>query len=73
MSRDPQRLADYLDHILQAIARIRCYTADMDEMAFLKTEMAQQIRGRLMQLVAGARQATDRRDPGNGDRREAEE
>lgn len=35
MSRDPQRLLDYLDHILQAIERIQRYTRAMDEMAFM--------------------------------------
>ena len=34
MSRDQQRLDDYLGHILEAIERIRHYTADMDESAF---------------------------------------
>jgi len=30
MSRDPQRLVDYLAHILEAIERIHCYVEDMD-------------------------------------------
>ena len=41
MSGDPQRLADYLTHILQAIERIQRYTDDMDEAGFLQNEMAQ--------------------------------
>ena len=32
MSRDQQRLADYLAHILEAIERIDRYTRDMDEL-----------------------------------------
>ncbi|WP_436226712.1 hypothetical protein [Cupriavidus necator] len=35
MSRDKQRLADYLEHILEAIERIVRYTEDMDEVVFL--------------------------------------
>ncbi len=41
MSRDPQRLPDYLEHILQAIDRIQRYTHDIDEAGFLQSEMAQ--------------------------------
>ncbi len=41
MSDHPQRLADYLTHILQAIERIQRYTDDMDEAGFLQNEMAQ--------------------------------
>lgn len=35
MSREPQRLADYLAHILEAIERIEHYVSDMDETVFL--------------------------------------
>lgn len=41
MSRDRQRLIDYLAHVLDAIERIRCYTADMDEPAFLNNRLVQ--------------------------------
>jgi len=41
MSRDKQRLADYLDHLLQAIDRIGRYTNEMDEAAFLQNELVQ--------------------------------
>ena len=41
MSRDLQRLPDYLAHILEAIERIDRYTEDMDELAFLENQMAQ--------------------------------
>jgi len=34
MSRDKQRLADYLAHILEAIERIDRYTEDMGEVAY---------------------------------------
>jgi uncharacterized protein with HEPN domain len=39
MSRDQQRLADYLAHILEAIERIERYTDDMAESAFLDNKM----------------------------------
>ena len=35
MSRNSQRLADYLAHIVEAIERIELYTKDMTELAFL--------------------------------------
>jgi len=41
MSRDQQRLTDYLAHILEAIERIGRYTEDLDAVAFLGNEMAQ--------------------------------
>ena len=42
MSRaDPQRLADYLRHILEAIDNIRNYTAGMDLAAFVMERKTQ--------------------------------
>lgn len=41
MSRDKQRLADYLEHILEAIERINCYTKPMEERQFMENLMAQ--------------------------------
>ncbi|MEO7326475.1 MAG: DUF86 domain-containing protein [Dokdonella sp.] len=41
MTRDQQRLADYLAHIIEAIERIDCYTNDMAEMAFLNNPLVQ--------------------------------
>ena len=35
------RVPDYLGHILKAIERINHYTADMDEVAFLNSELVQ--------------------------------
>ena len=43
MSRDQQRLSDYLAHILEAIERIDRYTADMDEVAFLGNPLVQDL------------------------------
>lgn len=39
MSRDPQRLPDYLGHILEAIERIQAYVADVDEVGFLSIKI----------------------------------
>jgi uncharacterized protein with HEPN domain len=41
LSRDQQRLADYLAHILEAIERIEQYTSDMVELAFLENQLVQ--------------------------------
>lgn len=35
------RVPDYLGHILKAIKRIHRYTADMDEVAFMNSELVQ--------------------------------
>ena len=39
MSRDQQRLQDYLAHIIQATQRIQQYTEDIDEVGFLANEL----------------------------------
>ncbi|ARU32288.1 hypothetical protein CAP31_11750 [Sulfuriferula sp. AH1] len=54
MSRDKQRLFDYLEHILQAIERIDRYTDDMDEVAFLQSEMAQDAVVRNFEVIGEA-------------------
>ena len=42
MSRtDPQRLPDYLQHIIDAIDRIQRYVTDLSEADFLKDEKTQ--------------------------------
>jgi len=43
MSRDRQRLADYLVHILKAIERIDLYTENMSKVAFLENEMTKDV------------------------------
>jgi len=45
MSKDKQRLLDYLEHILEAISRIEGYIEEMDEMAFLESELVQENHG----------------------------
>lgn len=54
MSRDKQRLADYLEHILEAIERIDRYTEDMGEVAFLENSMAQDAVIRNFQIIGEA-------------------
>jgi uncharacterized protein with HEPN domain len=54
MSRDKQRLADYLAHILEAIARIARYTEDMDEEVFLGNEFAQDAVIRNIEVIGEA-------------------
>lgn len=54
MSRDLQRLPDYLEHILEAIERIDRYTEDMDELAFLNNQMAQDAVVRNFEIIGEA-------------------
>lgn len=54
MTRDRQRLADYLVHMLEAIERIDRYVEDMDEVAFLCNEMAQDAVIRNLEIVGEA-------------------
>ena len=48
------RTADYLGHILQAIERIQRYTADLDEAAFLNSELVQDAVIRNIEIVGEA-------------------
>ncbi len=41
MTRDPQRLQDYLEYILEAIKRIEDYCADIDELGFINSQLIQ--------------------------------
>jgi len=54
MTRDQQRLADYLAHILEAIERIEQYTEDMSEVAFLDNQMAQDAVIRNIEIIGEA-------------------
>ena len=42
MSRDPQRLPDYLGHILEAIERIHTYVEEVDEVGALERRCCRQ-------------------------------
>jgi len=54
MTRDQQRLADYLRHIAEAIERINRYTEDMDEVAFLNNELVQDAVIRNFEIIGEA-------------------
>jgi len=54
MTRDPQRLADYLAHILEAIQRIEEYVSDMDEVAFLGNKLVQDAVVRNFEIIGEA-------------------
>jgi uncharacterized protein with HEPN domain len=48
------RVADYLGHILRAIERIDRYTADMDEVTFLNSELVQDAVIRNIEIIGEA-------------------
>lgn len=54
MSRNRQRLTDYLEHILEAIERIDLYTEDMDEIAFLDNKLVQDAVVRNFEIIGEA-------------------
>lgn len=54
MSHGPQRLADYLAHIGEAIERIDRYTGDMDETAFLNDQLVQDAVVRNLEIIGEA-------------------
>jgi uncharacterized protein with HEPN domain len=54
MTRDQQRLTDYLDHIQEAIERIERYIEDIDEISFLQNEMAQDAVIRNLEIIGEA-------------------
>ena len=54
MSRDPQRLADYLAHILEAIERIDRYTRHMERDAFLGDSLVQDAVIRNLEIIGEA-------------------
>ena len=48
------RVPDYLRHILQAIERIGRYTADLDEVGFLNSELVQDAVVRNIEIIGEA-------------------
>lgn len=54
MTRDQQRLTDYLDHIREAIERIDRYVGDIDEPTFLDDEMIQDAVIRNIEIIGEA-------------------
>jgi uncharacterized protein with HEPN domain len=54
MSKDKQRLMQYLAHMLQAIERISRYTDELDEVAFLQNELVQDAVIRNLEILGEA-------------------
>ena len=54
MSRDPLRLADYLEHIRDAISRITDYCEDLDEVGFLHNQLVQDAVIRNFEIIGEA-------------------
>jgi uncharacterized protein with HEPN domain len=63
MSDKPSRAADYLGHILQAIERIERYTENMNESAFLESELKQDAVIRNFEIVGEASRNIERNCP----------
>lgn len=63
MSVHPQRLPDYLNHILEAIVRIERYTAGMDQAAFVDNDMAQDAVIRNFEVIGEASRNIERNHP----------
>lgn len=57
------RLRDYLDHIIEAAARIRRFTEDMTELAFLENELVQDGVIRNIEVIGEAARNVQRRFP----------
>ena len=64
MTRDPQRLGDYLAHMLEAIERIEEYVSDMDEMALLDNRLVQDAVIRNFEIIGEASNHIEKRFPG---------
>ena len=63
MSRDRQRLTDYIAHIAEAIERIQSYTGQMDEAAFLGDRLVQDAVIRNFEVIGEASNNILRRYP----------
>lgn len=64
MTRNRQRVTDYLGHIREAIERIDRYVADIDEMVFLQNEMAQDAVIRNFEIIGEASHNIEQDHPG---------
>ncbi len=63
MSRDQQRMLDYLCHILEAIDRITAYTGEMDELAFLDNRLVQDAVIRNLEIIGEAANNIEKHHP----------
>ena len=57
------RVSDYLGHIVQAIERIKRYTADIDEAGFLASELVQDAVVRNIEIIGEAANSIQREAP----------
>ena len=57
------RVPDYLGHIVKAIERIDRHTADMDEVAFLNSELVQDAVIRNIEIIGEASNSIQRVAP----------
>jgi uncharacterized protein with HEPN domain len=64
MSRDPQRVPDYLGHILAALRRIERYAAGLDQEGFLASEIVQDAVIRNLEVIGEASRNIERVHPG---------
>ena len=64
MSRDPQRLADYLDHVLQAIDRVQRYAGAMGAEDFMRDQMVQDAVIRNLEVIGEASHNIETQFPG---------
>ena len=60
MSRDPRRLPDYLEHILEAIERIHTYVEDVDEVGFFANKMVRDAVIRNLEVIGEASRNIER-------------
>ena len=63
MNRDKQRLLDYLNHILESIARIERYVEGFDHVSFLNNELIQDAVIRNMEIIGEANRNVGRYYP----------
>jgi len=63
MSRDPQRLPDYLEHIIEAIERIHAYVDNVDEIGFLASKLIQDAVIRNLEVIGEAARNIERAHP----------
>jgi len=63
MSKDKQRLLDYLQHILEAIVRIHRYIEDIDEITFIDNELIQDAVIRNLEVIGEASRNVNKHYP----------
>ncbi len=63
MSKDKQRLINYLKHILEAILKIDRYIEDLTEIAFLENELIQDAVIRNIEIVGEASRNIEKHYP----------